>query len=255
MTEQEWLVSVDPQAMREYLLQATNTWRTRWVGWRQTRRFPVSERKWRLIDLASLGFLADRIVDPPSIRVLQKLLPLARRHAQNHLSAVDLQNARTTSLRLLLQLGTGLVNTQGQHLTPSLRAAICLVRLFSLTSDPLDLLQEQLIDRVRRWLETSDEDRERDRIYLARLADAIRDILGNPYQPRPMPPEWRMGHGGATLLLAREIHESGRYHEMPILGDALEEAGCDDPVILQHCRSGGEHHAGCWVIDSVLDRS
>jgi len=255
MTEQEWLVSVDPHAMRQYLLQATNTWRTRWVGWRQTRRFPVSERKWRLIDLASLEFLAGRIVDAQSRRVLDKLLPLARRHAQHPLSAVDLQNARTTSVRMLLELGTGLATPPGQRLTPSLRAAISLVRMFSLTSDPTDMLLEQLIERVGRWLETSDDDRELDQRYLAHLADAMRDILGNPFQPRSMHPEWRHGHGGSVLLLAQEIQEGGRYHELPILADALEEAGCDDVVILQHCRAGGEHHAGCWVIDTLLDAS
>jgi hypothetical protein len=42
---------------------------------------------------------------------------------------------------------------------------------------------------------------------------------------------------------------------MPILADALEEAGCDNVDILAHCRGGGEHVRGCWVVDLLLGKS
>jgi hypothetical protein len=41
---------------------------------------------------------------------------------------------------------------------------------------------------------------------------------------------------------------------MPILADALEEAGCTDAVILNHCRQPGEHFLGCWIVDSILGK-
>jgi hypothetical protein len=41
---------------------------------------------------------------------------------------------------------------------------------------------------------------------------------------------------------------------MPILADALEDAGCDNADILQHCRGAGEHVRGCWVVDLVLGK-
>lgn len=44
------------------------------------------------------------------------------------------------------------------------------------------------------------------------------------------------------------------FSAMPILADALEEAGCEDEAILNHCRSGGPHLRGCWVIDLILGR-
>ena len=54
--------------------------------------------------------------------------------------------------------------------------------------------------------------------------------------------------------LTRQIDESGDFDAMPILADALEEAGCCDEQILNHCRSGGPHLRGCWVIDLILNR-
>jgi hypothetical protein len=48
--------------------------------------------------------------------------------------------------------------------------------------------------------------------------------------------------------LAEVIHAEGRHDELPILADALEDAGCTQAEILQHCRSGSTHVRGCWVL-------
>jgi hypothetical protein len=42
---------------------------------------------------------------------------------------------------------------------------------------------------------------------------------------------------------------------MPILADALEEAGCTSEDMLAHCRTGSEHVLGCWVVDLILGRN
>jgi hypothetical protein len=42
---------------------------------------------------------------------------------------------------------------------------------------------------------------------------------------------------------------------LAVLADALEEAGCRDADILGHCRSGGEHFRGCWLVDLLLGKS
>jgi hypothetical protein len=52
--------------------------------------------------------------------------------------------------------------------------------------------------------------------------------------------------------LAREIDQRCRFQELPILADALEEAGCQDEAILTHCRAPAEHVRGCWVVDALL---
>jgi hypothetical protein len=55
--------------------------------------------------------------------------------------------------------------------------------------------------------------------------------------------------------MARRMYDSRDFADMPILADALEEAGCSGQDILAHGRSGGEHTRGCWVIDLLLGKS
>ena len=61
-------------------------------------------------------------------------------------------------------------------------------------------------------------------------------------------------HAASVAALARTIHDEQRFADMPRLADVLEEAGCADVVILSHCRSGGPHVRGCWVLDLLLDK-
>jgi len=65
-------------------------------------------------------------------------------------------------------------------------------------------------------------------------------------------PSWRTS---TTVGLARAIYESRDFGAMPILADALEEAGCDSPELLAHCRTDTPHVRGCWVVDLVLGES
>jgi hypothetical protein len=81
----------------------------------------------------------------------------------------------------------------------------------------------------------------------------LRDVLGNPFRPalRPGYLDWR---GGLLASMAREIYESRDFFAMSILADALEDAGCDDPEVLAHCRAELEHVRGCWALDLILGR-
>jgi hypothetical protein len=65
--------------------------------------------------------------------------------------------------------------------------------------------------------------------------------------------EWLTWAGGLIPRLAREIDSEGAYDRLPSLADALQEAGCDEPVILDHLR-GGPHFKGCWVLDLLMGR-
>jgi hypothetical protein len=80
----------------------------------------------------------------------------------------------------------------------------------------------------------------------------IRDIFGNPFSPVSFDPSWQTS---TTVGLARTIYESRDFATMPVLADALEEAGCDSPDVLAHCRGPGPHVRGCWVVDLVLGKS
>jgi hypothetical protein len=84
--------------------------------------------------------------------------------------------------------------------------------------------------------------------------DLLRDLFGNPFRPVHVQPAWRAWNGGTLVRVARAIYDERRYGDLPVLADALEEAGCTDTAILAHCRCGGEHARGCWVIDQLLGK-
>src|SRR5262249_36808975 len=72
-------------------------------------------------------------------------------------------------------------------------------------------------------------------------AALIHDIFGNPFRPAAVEPAWLRWNGGTVAQMARSIYEERRFEEMPVLADALEEAGCTDAAILDHCRKPGPH--------------
>jgi hypothetical protein len=77
----------------------------------------------------------------------------------------------------------------------------------------------------------------------------LRDLFGNPWAKVAIDPAWRTT---TVLALATSAYESGDYATMPILADALQEAGCEDPEVLGHCRDAKYHGPGCWVVDAIL---
>lgn len=86
----------------------------------------------------------------------------------------------------------------------------------------------------------------------AAQCDLLRDIFRGPRRPIHIRGHWR---SASVFYFARTIYEDRAFHVMPMLGDALEEAGCDEIDILNHCRQPGGHVRGCWVIDALLLKS
>jgi hypothetical protein len=80
-------------------------------------------------------------------------------------------------------------------------------------------------------------------------ADLLREIVGNPFLPVTIEPGWRTR---AVIALARSIAVEERFDDLPILADALEEAGCHNRQLLHHCRQEGGHVRGCWAVDLLL---
>jgi hypothetical protein len=86
---------------------------------------------------------------------------------------------------------------------------------------------------------------------LKRQSKVLRCIFGNPFRPTASAPEWRTD---TAVLLARGMYESRDFSAMPILADALQDAGCENADVLGHCRGPGPHVRGCWVMDLVLGK-
>jgi hypothetical protein len=87
--------------------------------------------------------------------------------------------------------------------------------------------------------------------HLRLQADVFRDIAGNPFRPVDFDPRWRTAD---TVGLARAAYEDRAFARLPLLADALMDAGCDDDRLLDHCRSRGPHVRGCWAVDLVLGK-
>jgi hypothetical protein len=83
-------------------------------------------------------------------------------------------------------------------------------------------------------------------------ADLIREVAGNPFRKVVWRPEWAEANDQQAAKLAESIYEDRAFDRLPILGDALEEAGCTDQNILGHLRNPGGHTRGCWALDLVL---
>jgi hypothetical protein len=69
--------------------------------------------------------------------------------------------------------------------------------------------------------------------------------------PITIDPRWQTS---TVIDLARIIYDERAFDRMPILADALMDAGCDSEDILNHCRSDGPHVRGCWVVDLILGK-
>ena len=53
---------------------------------------------------------------------------------------------------------------------------------------------------------------------------------------------------------AQAIYDEPAFDRLPILADAVTDAGCDNADILTHCRGDGRHVRGCWVVDLLLGK-
>ena len=83
-------------------------------------------------------------------------------------------------------------------------------------------------------------------------AAVLRDIVGNPTAPVLLDAAWR---SPTAVELAQAIDTDRAFDRLPILADALEDAGCTNRAVLDNCRGSGPHGRGCWVVDLVLGKS
>jgi hypothetical protein len=87
-------------------------------------------------------------------------------------------------------------------------------------------------------------------------ANILRCLVGNPFRPTTaINHAWIAWKDCTVIKIAQAIYAERAFDRMPILADALEDAGCDNADILAHCRGDGPHVRGCWVIDLLLGKS
>jgi hypothetical protein len=114
------------------------------------------------------------------------------------------------------------------------------------------------------WILTQDA-RDAVRLVIAQSPDTqsqpalLRCIFGSPGRPVTLNPAWLTPTVSALALTVYQKRSLPSGHlgkdRLAILADALEDAGCQDPQILEHCRGKGPHVRGCWCVDLLTGRS
>jgi hypothetical protein len=83
-------------------------------------------------------------------------------------------------------------------------------------------------------------------------ADLLRCVFGNPFRRTAFKAKWKTAD---VIALAQQMYDSRDFIAMPVLADALQDAGCDDEAILKHCGGPGPHFRGCWPVDMLLGKA
>jgi hypothetical protein len=217
MTEEEWLGGNAPGPMLEHL------------------RGKASDRKLRLFACAVCRTFWAEL----GYRRCQQAIETAERYADGTATEQELSRAaslaghaasdamyRTTRGRLVLRDGIT---------TEEVRAR--------LVAAAVHVHQPFLIGRLQGFRGSLD---------FGRVGpELLREIFGNPFRTQLADPRWLTTD---VLGLARGIYDDRAFDRLPVLADALIDAGCDDEAILAHCRSDGPHVRGCWVVDLVLGK-
>jgi hypothetical protein len=221
MTEEEWFGSHDFPLLARYALDANPR------GALRTGRIP--KRKLRLMTCANVRSVL-RVVGDERTRAA---IELAEHYAEE-----EVPDSESIAIQHAIRVIDALFHPE-ETVSDIVTAAH-----FALGADPSVLL----IAADAAWRVTSFNPDER------QFQNAVlRDILGNPFRPVHFSPNWRTD---TAELLARQIYESRDFSVMPILADALQDAGCDNDDILNHCRNPDQFHGrGCWVVDLVIGKS
>jgi hypothetical protein len=265
MTEAEWLACRDPDRMLEYLSGRRPTVRgwLGWLGFRQEQEAEpepprVSARKLRLYACACCRRVGDLLTDERSRQAVE----VAERAADGLATEPEVRAAESAAWDAMNDLMVTpdphteppklVLDVQAPRATPRLLAARAAVEVARGAADAAVAAAVQAALEVAA---TGGDTRWATRAAGATArADLIRDLIGNPFSPSSLDPAWLEWRGGTVRRLARALYDDSRFEEVPVLADALEEAGCTDIDLLTHCRAG-EHVRGCFAVDLILGKS
>jgi hypothetical protein len=240
VTEREWLGATDPAPMLEFL------------------RGKASDRKLRLFGCAC----CHRIWHLPDSEVeSHNAVNVAERFADGEVGETELREAERMALDAWYPDEATEREQMGFQATAAFASTTGLT--FTRTMPDGRVVQHETWAAIQYclgcvlWIAARDEERgrfEQDRDSRFRLwaADTMRCVVGNPFRSVAADPAWRTP---TVVALARQMYESREFAAMPILADALQDTGCDNADVLDHCRGDGPHVRGCWVVDLVLGKS
>jgi hypothetical protein len=246
MTEAEWQTSTDPLTMYQLLHESTLV-KTRWQGWMPARTRRISARKETLFRCAVCEPLLEIVQSDPA----RHLLEMRRREQFLPETTAVVGDMLGGFIRRVLE------ESRSSHPAGQQEAWEVLTVL---TGGIVEANWDWLHSTAHSWAVFKSPDGDlwqRGKIMEAerqRQAHLLREFVGNPFHAPGLPERWKTWDGGLVLGMARRIDLNEDFAGLPVLGDALEDAGCTDADILAHCRHPGPHLRGCWVLDLLLGR-
>lgn len=233
ISEIEWLQSTDSSKLIHFLEHQRG----------------IADRKWWLFAVGCCQFILDAIHDHRSRNAFDVVERLADGNATTH----DLDAAHRLACEVLTDIGAdrkwyppedvARVITMPNS-TPSSMAYGASMRVCSVIGQ---FAWKAAMGKGRRY-----QDKMRRMAYERQgniHLSLVRCVFGNPFRPAASDPRWLTP---TVVALAQGIYDDRAFNRLPVLADALEEAGCTDPAILEHCRGPGPHARGCWVVDLLL---
>jgi hypothetical protein len=222
VTEPEWQASADPGEMLELL----------------RRSGKLTGRKWRLFGIACCHRIRHLFTDERSRRAVV----VAERYADGAATAGELDAAFEEAF----DVGDSLAEQKdadpeaflAMGLDP-LRSAAWAASETAHPDESADGVASEAADAADRKVEREAQ------------AELLRCIFGNPLRACSADAPWLTP---TVVSLARSIYDGPAFDRLPLLADALEDAGCEDTGLLAHCRSDGPHIRGCWVVDLLLGK-
>jgi hypothetical protein len=235
MTEQEWLACTDPQKMLEF------------------SRGKASDRKLRLFAVACCRRIWRSLRKTRS----RKAVEVAEQYAEGSADAEKLDTVHTAAYNAFMdtddqtiqEIAAGLaadvaLSDAGEAATSAIEAAgvTAHIAVYGMGIDPPP---SDATEAACRDLMSTEQ---------ATLCRLLRCIFGNPFHPVTLVSSLLTWQDGTVVKLAQGIYDDLAFDRLPILADALEDAGCDNDDILTHCRGPGPHVRGCWVLDLILGK-
>jgi hypothetical protein len=233
VTESEWAMATEPHPMLAFL----------WGG-------GASPRKLRLFAAACCRRVWHRLPDHRT----QRAVEVAERFTDGEATAGELMFARFEAERAQVAAGMAGRWNAGEGAVVALAQAPDWVpdrwpttasvagMAARAAGQHAELAGRNRKERRRNYLDGSGDE-------MVAQCGLLRDIFGNPFHHVSFDPSWRTE---AVVALARGIYREGAWEVTSVLADALEDAGCDCPQLLEHCRASGPHWKGCWCVDLVL---
>ncbi len=249
MTEREWLTANDPTPMLGFLRSKTSDRKLRLFAVASCRRF------WHLLDdkygrpaVEAAERCAEGMLSVDELWAMGKKDDLAFNYdLHEHIAqkaGVDDSGAVSAAF-YAVGLTMGLMGWQ--QATSAAEAAASTAGRLGLGSkaDEFAYEEQEAYDQAARPFTTVEK--------VIQIA-LLRDIFANPFRPVDISPAWLIWNDGTVRKIAQTIYDDRAFDRLPMLADALEEAGCTSADILNHCRQPGVHVRGCWVIDILLGK-